>query len=164
MDSPWNSPDQNTVWVAVPFSRGSSQLRDWTQVSLVAGRLYQLNHQGSPRILEWVAYLFSSGSSWPRNRSGVSCIAGSFFTNWAIREAQCILSVYDVITHGWKRVFTNKSHDLPIFGMSIVSRTHLSIMGLQSFDVKCRGNLLTQVYHKLAKCVVEIVNRGQVSS
>ena len=25
--------------------------------------LYQLNHKGSPRILEWVAYSFSSGSS-----------------------------------------------------------------------------------------------------
>ena len=48
---------------------------------------YQLNHQGSPRILEWVAYHFSSGSSRPRNRNGVSCIAGGFFTNWAIREA-----------------------------------------------------------------------------
>ena len=43
--------------------------------------LYQLSHQGSPRILEWVAYPFSSGSSRPRNRTGVSCIAGRFFTN-----------------------------------------------------------------------------------
>jgi len=25
--------------------------------------LYQLSHQGSPRILEWVAYLFFRGSS-----------------------------------------------------------------------------------------------------
>ena len=29
--------------------------------------LYQLSHQGSPRILEWVAYPFISGSSRPRN-------------------------------------------------------------------------------------------------
>ena len=29
--------------------------------------LYQLSHQGSPRILEWVAYPFSRGSSRPRN-------------------------------------------------------------------------------------------------
>ena len=57
-------------WVAFPFSRGSSQPRDWT-----------------PRILEWVAYPFFSGSSWPRNRTTVSCIAGRFFTNWAIKEA-----------------------------------------------------------------------------
>ena len=46
--------------------------------------LYQLNHKGSPRILEWVAYPFSSGSSQPR----ISRIAGRFFTNRAIREAQ----------------------------------------------------------------------------
>ena len=38
--------------------------------------LYNLNHPGSPRMLEWVAYPFSRGSSWPRNWTGVSCIAG----------------------------------------------------------------------------------------
>ena len=48
--------------------------------------LYQLSHEGSPRILEWVAYPFSRGSSQPRNRTRVSCIADGFFTNWAIRE------------------------------------------------------------------------------
>ena len=37
--------------------------------------LYQLSHQGSPRILEWVAYPFSRGTSWSRNWTGVSCIA-----------------------------------------------------------------------------------------
>ena len=52
-------------WVASPFSRGTSQARDRTQVSRIAGGFffYQLNHKGSPRILEWVAYPFSSGSS-----------------------------------------------------------------------------------------------------
>ena len=29
-------------WVAIPFSRGSSQLRDQTQVSQVAGRFFTL--------------------------------------------------------------------------------------------------------------------------
>ena len=126
-------------WVAIPFSRGSSQHRNQTQVSFIAGRfftvwttreaqfelysprnspgqntgvgnrsllqgifpaqgsnpgllhcwriLYQLSHQGSPRILEWVACPFSRGSSWPRNQTWVSCIAHVFFTNWATREA-----------------------------------------------------------------------------
>ena len=50
-------------WVAIPFSRGSSQPRDRTQVSLTAGRFFTMNYQGSPRILKWVAYPFSSGSS-----------------------------------------------------------------------------------------------------
>jgi len=50
-------------WIAFPFSRGSSQPRDQTQVSHIAGRFYQLSHKGSPRILEWVAYPFSSRSS-----------------------------------------------------------------------------------------------------
>ena len=36
--SPWNSPGQNTG--VVPFSRASSQPRDWTQVSHIAGRFF----------------------------------------------------------------------------------------------------------------------------
>ena len=47
--------------------------------------LYQLNHKGSPRILEWVAYPFSRGPSQPRNQTRVSCIVGGFFTNWAMK-------------------------------------------------------------------------------
>jgi len=51
-------------WVAFPFSRGSSQPRDPTQVSHMAGGFfYQLSHKGRPRMLEWVAYPFSRGSS-----------------------------------------------------------------------------------------------------
>ena len=38
-------------WVAISFSRGSSQHRDWTQVScIVSRRFYHLSHQGSPNI------------------------------------------------------------------------------------------------------------------
>ena len=38
--SPWNSPGQNMEWVAFPFSRGSSQPRDQTQVSHIAGGFF----------------------------------------------------------------------------------------------------------------------------
>ena len=31
-------------WVAISFSTGSSQPRDWTQVSCIAGRLYCVSH------------------------------------------------------------------------------------------------------------------------
>ena len=36
----WNSPDQNTEWVAFPFSRQSSQPRDQTQVSRIVGGFF----------------------------------------------------------------------------------------------------------------------------
>ena len=55
---------------------------------------HQLNHQGSPRILECVAYPVSRGSSRPSNWTGVSYIAGRFFTNWAMREALSWCSHY----------------------------------------------------------------------
>ena len=44
--SSWNSR-QNTRVGSFPFSRGSSQSRDQTQVSRIAGRLYQLRHKES---------------------------------------------------------------------------------------------------------------------
>ena len=80
-------------WVAFPFSGGSSQPRDQTQVSCTAGGFFT-SLKGSPRILEWVAYPFSSGSSCPRNRTRVSCITGGFFTSWAMREALLVMCVY----------------------------------------------------------------------
>ena len=72
-------------WVASPFSRESSQPRDWTQVSHMQVDSLPAEPQGQPRNTE--TYPFSSGSSQLRNPTGVSCIAGRFFTNWAIREA-----------------------------------------------------------------------------
>ena len=75
-------------WVAFLFSRGSSQPRDRTQVSCIAGGFFiNCTTKGNPRILEWVAYLFFSSSSLPMNQTRVSCIVGRFFANWAIREA-----------------------------------------------------------------------------
>ena len=38
--SPWNYPGQNTGVGTFPFFRGSSQPRDWTQVSHIAGRSF----------------------------------------------------------------------------------------------------------------------------
>ena len=86
--SPWNSPGQNTGVGSLSFLQGNlpnpgiePSLPHCTRI------LYQLTHEGSPRILEWVACPSSSGSSWPRNWIRVSCIVGRFLTSWAIREA-----------------------------------------------------------------------------
>ena len=60
-------------WVALPFSRGSSQLRDWTQVSHIAGGFFTnwatreaqngvlLPHQGiQPRSPTWQAEILTT--------------------------------------------------------------------------------------------------------
>ena len=40
---PWNSPGKNTaVGGAIPVSKGSSQIRDWTWVSHIAGRFFNI--------------------------------------------------------------------------------------------------------------------------
>ena len=38
--SPWNSPGENNGGGSIPFSRGSSQPRDLTQVSCITGRFF----------------------------------------------------------------------------------------------------------------------------
>ena len=104
------------VWVAYPFSRGSSWPRDRTQVSHIPGRFFtnwakernvcvsqscptfcslmDYNPLGSSvrgilqaRILEWVAIPFSRVFSQYRDQTQVFCIAGGFFTVWATRGA-----------------------------------------------------------------------------
>ena len=40
MGCPWNSPGQNTDWVAFLFSRGSSQPRNQTGVSRITGGFF----------------------------------------------------------------------------------------------------------------------------
>ena len=56
-------------WVAFLFSRGSSQPRDRTQVSRMAGRF--LTSCTTREAQEyWVAYPFSSASFRPRNEPG----------------------------------------------------------------------------------------------
>ena len=91
LQSPWNSPGQNTgvdslflLQGIFPTQGSNPGLLHCTWI------LYQVSHKGSPWKLEWVAYPFSNGSSQPRNQIEVSCIAGRFFNNWAIRETHML--------------------------------------------------------------------------
>ena len=87
--SPWNSLGQNTGVGSLSLLQGIFPTQGSNPGLLPCSQiLYQLSHQGRPRILEWIAYLFSSRSSQPRNWTMVSCFAGRFFTSWAIRETQ----------------------------------------------------------------------------
>ena len=71
----WNSPGQNTGVGSLSLLQGICPTQRLNPVLQHCRRtLYQLSHEGSPRILEWVASPFSRGSSRPRNQIGVSCI------------------------------------------------------------------------------------------
>ena len=62
-------------WVAVPFSRGSSQLRDWTQLSRIAGIFFTswVSHKGSPYqltvkcIVSWASQVMLLVKNLPAN-------------------------------------------------------------------------------------------------
>ena len=49
--SPWNSPGRIQEWVPIPFSRGSSQSRDQTQVLDIAGGILPAEPPGKPKCL-----------------------------------------------------------------------------------------------------------------
>ena len=104
--SPWNSPGHNTGEGSFSFLQGIFPTHG-SNPGLLHCRwiLYQLSHQGSPKILEWVAYPFPSKSSQPRNQTRISCIAGRFFTNWAIKE---VLSLVETGASHWQSRSTNR--------------------------------------------------------
>ena len=76
-------------WVAFLFSRGSPQPRDHTQVSRIAGGSLPAEPQGKPKntgvgSLSLLQQIFlTQESNW-----------GLLHCNWAIREAQCWVSLY----------------------------------------------------------------------
>ena len=100
-------------WVAFPLSRRSSQLKDWTQVSHIAGGFFTswatrelvtlvqlLSHvqifvtpmETIARILEWVAISFSRGPSRPMDQIRVSWTGRRILYNWATREGHSYCS------------------------------------------------------------------------
>ena len=55
-------------WVAIPSSKGSSQPRDWTQISLIAGRFFTIWYSDwvktfSPKFLKMMLHCFVIFSS-----------------------------------------------------------------------------------------------------
>ena len=130
----------------VPTSRGSSQPRDRTQVSCIAGGIFTLwATKGSPRILEWVAYPFSRGFSWPRNQTGVSCLAGRFFTSWATREAHT--SCY---SHTQRYQAHSCLRDLLLIPSAWEALPPAPLISLRSLLSAILSDLLWSLYFKIA--------------
>ena len=91
--SPWNFQARILEWVAFPFSRGSSQPSDQTQVSHIAGRFFTDEPQVKPKntgvgslsLSQWIL------PTQELNRALLHC--RQIFTNGAIREAVCMLTL-----------------------------------------------------------------------
>ena len=112
---PWNSPDQNTGVGSLSLLQGMFPTQVSSPDPLHCRQiLYQLRHQGRPRILELVAYPFSSRASWPRNQTRVSLTAGRIFTNRALSEVStsyfCTISTWEPMVFYWK----NKGRDVKL--------------------------------------------------
>ena len=93
-------------WVAFPISRGSSQPRDRTQVSCIAGRFFtSWATREAQELLEWVAYPFSCVSSWPRNRThhmqfffhSIGCLLVLLMIFFAVQKLLCLIMSHSFI-------------------------------------------------------------------
>ena len=75
-------------WVAFPFSRGSSQPRDWTQVSCIAGRFFT----------SWATRGFQPWHCWhlgPNNSLlwGLWCLAYPWLRGWMANTIQPLVII-----------------------------------------------------------------------
>ena len=61
-------------WVDFPFSKGSSQPRDRTQVSQIAGRFFTAEPPGKPKNTGVGGYPFFRRFSWPRNQTKIPAL------------------------------------------------------------------------------------------
>ena len=71
-------------WVAIPFSGGPSQFRDWIQISCIAGRFFTV-WANRKRVL-LLKYAGSLTSEPYRNSTSIKICKFRFFTFWAARK------------------------------------------------------------------------------
>ena len=88
------------------------------------------------RILEWVAISFSRRFSQPRDRTLVSYTAGRLFTNWAMREAPCLLRAYQIL---YTHTHTHTHMFCLIFGASLIAQSVKNLPAVQENRVLSFG-------------------------
>ena len=111
-------------WVAMPSPMGSSQPRDQTQVSRIAGRFFTT--WATRKVPEYcVAYPFSRGSLWPQNQNGVFCVGKADSL-----RAELQGSTFFVSTSSYFQIisslahFTSKDKDMSACTVSLPSSVH----------------------------------------
>ena len=101
-------------WVAVPFSRGSSQPRNQTQVSHIAGWIFtswatrgaKNTGMGSLSLLQQIC--------WPKNRTRVSCLASGFFRRERLPTPVCRPGEFHALYSPWSLKESDRTEQLPL--------------------------------------------------
>ena len=143
--SPWDSPGRNPGLGSISLLRGIFPTQGSnTGLSHCRLTLYQLSHQGSPRILEWVAFPFSRGSSQPRDWTQVACIAGRFFTRWTTREANYHCN--SLQKEKKKEVSILINQDIFFSQWQALANTHQIVLKKREVDSSCVAFRLDKVH------------------
>ena len=118
--NPWNSPGQNTGVGSHFLPQGSFPAQQLNSgIPYCRQILYQLSHQGSPRILEWVAYPF------PADLPDPGIKLGSLHCRWVLHQ----LSYQGSPAH-YSKCFQFLSHIMiTTASWSMCTTTHISSDG-----------------------------------
>ena len=91
MDSPWNSPGQNTGGGSCSLLQGIFPIQGSNpHLPHCRQTIYHLSHQGRSRILEWVTIFPTQELNWG------SSIAGGFFTEL---PGNCSFLIFNIICY-----------------------------------------------------------------
>ena len=103
-------------WVAMPFSRGTSQPRDWTQVSCIAGRFFTIWATREAPITYicqqilfstlkiYIKYAYFSIFSTLRSNPGHHLFHLEY-CNWPLIWFLCF-NISQIISHHWSKLFS----------------------------------------------------------
>ena len=94
-------------WVAVPFSRGSSQLRNWTQVSCIAGRFFTNWASREAHTYEHTTAKKVSEGLWEAQGVSVHVECDSSQKFNVTKEIKWVNSVHTSLKHKWKDTFNS---------------------------------------------------------
>ena len=101
-------------WVVCPFSRGSSQSRDQTLVSHIAGGFFTswATREAQEYWSGWPILSLADIPN-PGIEPGSPAIAGRFFTNWAMREALICKTHFNLKSLNVKHAEHDQGSDCP---------------------------------------------------
>ena len=112
-------------WVAFPFSKGSSQPRDWTQVPHIAGRFFTSWATGKPKntgvcSLSFLQQIFAT-QEWNRGLLHCTIYQGSLHYTKTTGKGAHPWKQRGLRFYNHRKVRRGENHHLPHFGADITA-------------------------------------------
>ena len=107
-------------WIAIPFSRGSSQSRDWTRVFCIAGRFFTTEPLGKPlsQLQVHIYFLFFGFLGKPFWLDLFKWVFSGIFCGWVYFDVEYNFLYLSFVYLTWKRAYLNFKINFNLLGFS----------------------------------------------